>query len=261
MISVKYTISTNTMETILEKSEIIRQLREKIMGLEGFSKSSPHPFVSFGLGPLEAAFPGNVFPTGTIHEFISQESSSAASTNGFIAGLLGLLTQRGGYCLWVSHRRSLFPHGLKYFGLAPDRLIFVDVPRKKDILWVLEQGLKCPALTAVVGELQELSFTESQRLQLAVERSKVTGFIHRCQPRQQHALACATRWKITPRQSELEEGMPGLGHPSWRVELLKVRNGRPGNWLFAWENGRFRHLPSYQIPIRPGISTGSQRYA
>ena len=38
MISVKYTISTNTMETILEKSEIIRQLREKIMGLEGFSK-------------------------------------------------------------------------------------------------------------------------------------------------------------------------------------------------------------------------------
>jgi protein ImuA len=78
----------------------------------------------------------------------------------------------------VSTTRTIFSPALKTFGIKPRRIIFVDLYQYKECLWAVEETLKCDALTAVVGELGELNFAESRRLQLAVERSNVTGFIH-----------------------------------------------------------------------------------
>ena len=39
--------------------------------------------------------------------------------------------------------------------------------------------------------------------------------------------------------SESVDGLPGLGFPRWNVELLRVRNGQPGNWVMEWNEGRF----------------------
>lgn len=234
---------------MFEKSEVIRKLREEIRAIEGSVPSRQDPGVYFGLKPVEAAFPENRFPVGAVHEFSSQEATEAASTNGFIAGLLGRLMQKGGFCLWVSSERTVFPPGLKRFGVEPDRIIFIDVQREKEVLWAVEQGLKCNALVAVVGELKEIGFTESQRLQLAVEQSRVTGFLHRYQPQGGHNLACAARWKITPSRSGSEAGMPGVGFSRWRVELIKVRNGRSGVWLVEWKSGGFHHITLYEESI------------
>lgn len=236
------------MKTLGDKNEVIRQLREHIMEMEGFTQSNSLPSMSLGLGPIESAFPGGRFPMGTVHEFISPNPSDAASTNGFISGILSSLMCNGGFCLWISNRRSLFPPGLKRFGIAPDRVIFIDLKKEKDVLWAVEQGLKCSTLSAVVGELQEISFTESQRLQLAVEQSKVTGLLHRHNPRFQHALACTTRWRVISLSSELPNAMPGVGFPTWKVALLKVRNGRPGEWKLEWKNGQFNQLPLRDLP-------------
>jgi protein ImuA len=237
-----------------DKYETIRQLREKIMELEGYNQSPTHAAAgSVGLGPLETAFPPGRFPLGTVHEFISPNPSDATSTNGFISGILASLMNKGGFCLWISNRRKLFPPGLKRFGVEPDRVIFIDLKREKDVLWAMEQGLKCSTLSAVVGELQEITFTESQRLQLAVEQSKVTGLLHRHNPLSQHALACTTRWKIFSVNSVLPEGMPGVGFPTWKVELLKVRNGRPGEWKLEWKNNRFHQLPLSKEPVKEPI--------
>jgi len=107
------------------------------------------------------------------------------------------------------------------------------------MLWAMEEALKCSSLAAVVAEIKELSFTESRRLQLVVEKSRVTGFILRENTRQLSTTACVARWKITPLPSEPEDGMPGLGFPRWNVELLKVRNGNPGAWVIEWCAGKF----------------------
>lgn len=234
---------------MFEKNEVIRKLREEIMAIEESAPPRQDPGVYFGLGPVEAAFPRNRIPVRAMHEFISQEATDAASTNGFIAGLLGKLMQKGGFCLWISSKRTLFPPALKRFGVEPDRIVFIDIKREKDVLWAVEQGLKCDALVGVVGELKEISFSESQRLQLAVERSKVTGFLHRYQPRGAHSLACAARWKIMPLISKLEDGMPGVGLPRWKVELVKVRHGRPGIWELGWKDGGFHHMPLDEKPV------------
>jgi len=113
----------------------------------------------------------------------------------------------------------------------------------------MEEALKCEGLAAVIGEIKELSFTASRRLQLAVEQSRVTGFIIRNNPRTITTTACVTRWKITALSSELEDGLPGVGFPRWNVDLLKVRNGNPGKWQIEFNAGRFRHI--YKTAVIP----------
>ena len=118
----------------------------------------------------------------------------------------------------------------------------MDQVKPKEMLWAMEEALKCEGLAAVVGEIPDLSFTVSRRLQLAVEQSSVTGFILRLKPRQVGITACIARWKIKPLPSKLEEGMPGVGYPRWNIELEKTRNGRPGNWQVEYVGGQFREL-------------------
>lgn len=218
---------------------MISRLQKNILLWEGFKSPVPNHEDRIGLGPIEAAFPNGVFPTGTIHEIICPTPEQAAATCGFMAGLLSSLMLQGGVCLWIGVSRKLFPPSLMAFDVAPDRMIFIDLQREKDVLWVMEEALKCVGLAAVIAELREISFAQSRRLQLAVESSKVTGFLLRNDPRKLGTTTCVARWQITPIPSEPEDELPGVGFPRWNVELLKVRNGNPGNWKLEWADGRF----------------------
>lgn len=236
----------------VEKAAIIASLQRDILLLQGF-KQAGSTSVDMGLGRITAAFPNGTFPTGVIHEFVNAAAEPAAATAGFISGLLNALMQSGGACIWISTRRTLFPPALKAFGIAPERIIFVDLEREKDVLWAMEEALKCEGLAAVIGEVKEISFTASRRLQLAVEQSRVTGFILRREAVALNTTACVARWRITPLASEPEGGMPGVGFPRWNVELLKIRNGKPGAWQIEWFSGRFR-LVTEQLPlVKPAL--------
>ena len=212
--------------------------------------------LQLGLGVLENAFPGKVFPKAAIHEFISFSSQQAACTSGFMSVVLGKLMQPDGVCVWVSTkpRRALFAPALKNFGVEPHRILFVDTGKPKQTLWALEEALKCEAVSAVVGELNELEFNESRRLQLAVEQSRVTGFIHRFRPKNQNAVACVSRWKITSLPSETPDGLPGLGFPRWNVQLLKVRNGMHGEWQVQWSPRK-----GLEYIQQPGVAGGERK--
>jgi protein ImuA len=221
------------------KKDIISQLRKDILLLEGFKPPQAGNADIFGLGPVAIAFPNGVFPTGTIHEMICPTPEQAAATAGFMTGIITSLMKQGGVCLWIGTSRKLFPPSLMAYDVEPDRMIFVDLQREKDVLWATEEALKCEGLAAVIAELREISFAQSRRLQLAVENSKVTGFLLRNDPRKIGTTTCVARWQITPLPSELEDELPGVGFPRWQVELLKVRNGYPGSWKIEWAGGRF----------------------
>lgn len=223
-----------------EKAEMVSSLQTDILRLQGF-KPVNSTAVDLGLGSIRNAFPNASFPLGCVHEFLSFRKEDAAATNGFIAGLLGSLLGASGIALWISSSRILFPPSLRCFGIQPDRFIFIDLKTEKDVLWAIDEALKCGALTAVVGEVQNLSFTESRRLQLATEQSQVTGFILRTKLNKVNTTACVSRWKISALPSDPIEDLPGIGFPKWKVELQRIRNGRAGIWDIQWINGQF-HL-------------------
>jgi protein ImuA len=223
---------------ISQKSSIIDDLRAQLLQLQGF-KSEDTARLAFGLGPIASAFPNQALPTGCIHEFIGGKSmDNHAPTTAFISGLLSTLMVNNGAAIWISQSRNVFPPALRAYGLQPDHFIFLNIKSEKDALWAMEESLKCGALTAVIAEIKNIDFTQSRRLQLAVEESKVTGFLLR-DIQKLNTTASVTRWRITSASSEAIDGLPGIGFPRWKVELLRVRNGKPGAWYVTWRNGRF----------------------
>lgn len=231
------------MKQMLEdKKDIVRRLRQEILPLQGMGKGTLQLSGKIGLGPIEAAFPNACFPTAAVHEFLYTCPENAAASAGFVSGLMTMLMQENGVCIWISAGRTLFPPALARYNISPERVIFIDLKQELQVLWAMEEALKCNGLAAVVGEMRGLDFTASRRLQLAVEQSRVTGFLLRKQPRTLNPIAAVSRWRINPLASVLEEGMPGVGFPRWRVELLKVRNGQPGAWDMEWSGERFRIL-------------------
>jgi len=236
------------MNSITSKNEIIQQLQNEVISLQSYKGLSCNQPQNVSLGLIDTAFSDKVFPTGVVHEFISNAKEAAAATNGFMAGLISQFAKEG-TAVWVSNKRTIYPLALSVFGIKPERVFFIDLWRQKDVLWAIEEALKCDAVSVVIGEISELSFTESRRLQLAVEQSRVTGFIHRYSPKTNNVTACVTRWKIRPLASETI-GMPGVGFPRWNVQLLKVRNGKPGTWQIEWSADHFRQITQQAITIQ-----------
>jgi protein ImuA len=234
---------------VTSKADIINQLRREILPLQGFKTTADNVHPDNLPGPIKNAFPNASFPSGAVHEFLSTSAENATATTGFVSGILSSLMKKGSASIWIGASRTIFPPALKLFGIAPDKIIFIELKKEKEILWAMEEALKCEGLAAVIGEIKELSFTDSRRLQLAVEQSQVTGFVLRNNPRSVNTTACITRWIITSIASELANEMPGVGFPRWNVDLLKVRNGRPGSWQMEWVAGKFRHIPPISIAV------------
>jgi protein ImuA len=226
--------------------DLINKLQQDILLWQGFKPPGTGSAEAIGLGAIENAFPNGVFPKKAIHEFITIAPEHSAASDGFIGGLLSILMEDGTACVWISTCRKLFPVSLKLFNVDPERIIFIDVAREKDVLWIMEEALKCEGLAAVVAELNDLSLIESRRLQLAVEESGVTGFILRKDARKAASTVATARWKITPVASETEDQMPGVGFPRWNVTLTKVRNGNPGSWTLEWGGDKFVEVGKVQ---------------
>ncbi|MGZ3756155.1 MAG: ImuA family protein [Mucilaginibacter sp.] len=236
------------------KSDIISQLQKNILQWEGYRPPATGTRRTLGLGPLETAFPNHIFPVGTVHEFVCASSEQAAASGGLVTGILSMLMQKGGVCVWIGRARRLFAPALATFGVAPHQVIFISLHKDKDSLWVMEEALKCSGLTAVVCELREMDFKQSRRFQLAVENSRVTGFVLRNAKDKLSSTACAARWQVKSLPSTEMNGLPGLGFLRWQVDLLKVRNGHTGSWQLEWQEGHF--VPTEELVINEERQVG-----
>ena len=231
------------------RSDIIARLERNILPLQGLKKLRTDNEVNLDCAAIEQAFPNNCFPIGCTHEFSTGCFEDAAPTNGFVAALLGKLMKLSGVCIWISAGRFLFPPALIRFNVKPEHIIFIDLKNERDVLYVTEEALKCNKVTAVISELKNLSFKESRRFQLAAEQSRVTGFIIRPQTKNLSTIASVSRWRITSLPSQLEDGLPGVGFPRWKVQLLKIRNGTPSTWTIEWANNNFNIINKQKAEV------------
>jgi protein ImuA len=208
-----------------------------------------------GAAALDAHLPDGGLPLACLHEI---EGALAERDDGVATGFcLALLARLGaarprGAVLWVTPWRDLHAPGLATFGFDPGRLLLVRAGGTAEVLWAMEEGLRCPDLLAVVGEVEALDRTAGRRLQLAAEAGTVTAFaLHRRLRPQRGAAApsaATTRWRIGP---EATRGSArGLGAARWRAELIRCRAAAPGQWLLEWDDatGGF----ALAAPLRDG---------
>ncbi|RYY52767.1 MAG: Error-prone repair protein ImuA, partial [Chitinophagaceae bacterium] len=120
--------------------EIISKLRQDLLKWEGYKAPVSGRQDQIGLGPLENGFPNGVFPKSSVHELVCASSEQAAASGGLVSGMLSLLMQPGGVCVWIGRDRRLFAPALSAFGVEPQQVIFISLMNDKDTLWVMEEA-------------------------------------------------------------------------------------------------------------------------
>ena len=148
--------------------------------------------------------------------------------------------------LWVQDRMAILESGrIHPPGLPCPELIHVEARDAKDALWAMEEGVRCAALSAVIGELwgdpKTLDFTATRRLAVASERSGTPCWLVRLGGIA-NLSGARMRWRVASAPSllnELDARAPGLA--AWDAELFRARGMPPGRWSLAHETGRF-HL-------------------
>jgi protein ImuA len=219
-----------------DKQQILKDLKKQILLLEGFKE--PILTDDTRLGRINSAFPNEIFPFCALHEFFCFKQEELASSSAFIAALLSLRFKKGGTAVWISPTHKIFPPALKWFGIEPHQILFLNIKKEKEVSWAINEALTCSSLSAVVSELPEMSITASRRFQLTIEDAGVGCFVLRSNPKNLLTTA-VSRWHIQPLPTRTENDLPGLGHPRWKVDLLKVRNGKTGSWNIEWINNGF----------------------
>jgi protein ImuA len=174
------------------------------------------------------------------------ELFAAHPRDGGWAGFLLAQLDTGKPLLWVQERMAILESGRVHPpGLPTQNLIHVETRDARDALWAMEEGLRCAALSAVIGEIwgdpKALDFTATRRLAVASERSGVAVFLIRLGG---HAnlSGARMRWRIGSAPSllnDLDPRAPGLS--AWDAELFRARGAPPGRWNLAHEADRF-HL-------------------
>ncbi len=124
---------------------------------------------------------------------------------------------------------GLHAPGLDDLGLDPAQMILVEPGKANDVLWAMEEGLKAPGLSLVVGALREVGLTPARRLALAASTHAVPCLLVTA-PRSPISAATATRWRIGrapsglhPFAGRLGDALPGA--PRYHVVLERSRTG------------------------------------
>jgi protein ImuA len=208
-------------------------LQERIRRIER-PNAGRHGVLPFGIAALDRTLPSGGLALGAMHEILGAgpDEEDGAAAAGFIAGIVGRVGNAGpGWLvLWCLRQRDLYGPGLAAHGLDPARIVIVRAARDDDLLWALEEGLRTPGIAAVVGEIGRLPMVAGRRLQLAAEHSGIPALLLRrwrtgaeAAGERSRPSAAMTRWRVAPLPSLSEAGEPGIGKPSWRVELLRCR--------------------------------------
>jgi len=206
-------------------------LRNQIREIERSGKLSPplsaenELTVSLGSSEINEALPWGGLPIMGLHEIFGDTAAV-----GFTTALMNKFAKNSDApILWCQHGRNLYGHGLVDFGIDPDRLILVEGKSDNDILWAMEEGLRCADIAVVIGKPYKVPPIIGRRLQLAAEKNSSTGLLLRPQDRSKNPQsvsptnAALTRWHVTAAPSITPARGPGLSIAKWNLELQRYR--------------------------------------
>lgn len=185
-----------------------------------------------GIDAIDAVLGGGL-ARGALHEVAAASEAHVTAMNGFALGITGARK-----AVWIGHDMAFTESGAPYlftgFPLRPEHVLVINVARTRDLLWAMEEALRCRAVTAVIGELrhQPIDAVAARRLSLAAADHNSLALLLRASPARSTSTA-ATRWIVEAARSR---PLFGPGSPRWRAQLTRNRHGPNGEWIVEWSN-------------------------
>ena len=183
-------------------------------------------------------------PAQQLHELWAARSSDHAAVTAFA---LAVAKESEKPILWVASTAIIREQGLPYapgllhMGLKPETLILIRTATGKDALWALEEGIKADAFSLVVGELEDISLKNSQRLSIALQAHNTKGILL-MRNTQEPQSAAYSRRRITPEPSAQHPALSNAVTESHvKVQALKHRAGiKPHAFSMEWNHETHR---------------------
>ena len=202
------------------KRRALEALRREIRRIE-IPAEAGAVCLSLGIPEIDGALPGGGLRAGCVHEIGGDEAAT-----GFCAVLLARAGRAPGRsCGWRAGMTSICRG---WSGTGSSRGGCWSLPglqRRADMLWAMEEALRCRTLRGVVAEVDALDRAASRRLMLAAEGSGVPGLVlwpgaEGERTGRVRVSTADSRWRVTT--------VPGAGMTRWRVEVLHCRGGKTG---------------------------------
>ena len=101
--------------------------------------------LSLGVPEVDALLGGG-FARGALHEIAALSEAHLPTATGFVVGLGQAVC---GATVWlaedmgIAESGALYGPGLDGSGIAPERLLTVTVAHRRDLLWAMEEALRC----------------------------------------------------------------------------------------------------------------------
>jgi len=226
---------------------MIEQLRRRLQALQKPAGIGDGPGVlPLGIDTIDAALGGGL-TRGALHEIAAPSEAHLAAATGFV---LGLAARGRARVFWIAEDMALTESGAPYgpgldsFNLAPERLLTVSAAHRRDLLWTMEEALRCRAIGAVIGELRHgtLDTVAVRRLSLAAADSGTLALLLRGAPADDASTA-ATRWIVGAAPLAPSHGLGfGLGPPRFAAHLVRNRRGPHGSWILEWSDTNERFI-------------------
>lgn len=118
-------------------------------------------------------------------------------------------------------------------------LVLAAVQTEIEALWVMEQGLRSGAVSAVLGTIEGSTLAQTRRLEFAARDGAAAGVLLRLT--QGGLNAARRRWRITTQASvgALHDAR-APGALRLEAELLRSRTERPGVWKLEQDDETYR---------------------
>ncbi len=314
---------------------MLAELRQRVQALQRPAGIEDDPgTLPLGIAAIDQALGGGL-ARGALHEIAAASEAHLAAATGFVLGLVSLAplpvipgrmnpesrgqglvygpgfrargltpASRNDAVVWIAEDMALAESGAPYgpgldgFGLSPERLLTVSVAHRRDLLWAMEEALRCRAVAAVIGELRhdEIDTVAVRRLSLAAAESGAPAFLLRAAP-PTDASTAATRWIVGASASVI----PGRPHepkgrmrtnpesrgqdlvrdsgfrargltpasrndedkPRFATRLTRNRRGPVGSWIIEWsdDDERFALATHAQPVAAPALDRPHRKIA
>ena len=218
----------------------------------GGTQAPGAPLLPFAIPALDEVLGGGL-ALGAVHEAAALGPGGEGALTAFALGLAARTAHLRRRPILVVHQDlaeleagRLYGPALDALGLGSGALVLVHVRKPQDVLFVMEEGLKCPGLAAVLGEFAGAfpdALTATRRLALAARGGSSLGLLLRQRP-DGASSAAKTRWVISPAASPARDGFGGLGPTTLTAALVRNRLGPVGQWDLTLDGSAFALAPA-----------------
>jgi len=244
-----------THDWAITQSNVVNQLRNQIRSVETAGRVAGQARVSSGCGTIDRLLPGGGYQRGALVQWLTG--------GGHSADYLSLLAAKqaaadGGAIVVLDSQHQFYPPAAAAIGINLDNLIVLKGASPKassssqfskneeldsDLLWSIDQALRCPAVAAVWGSLGRIDERWFRRFQLSAESSGCLGlFVQPISQIRQPSWADVQWWvsnsKVRGRNSEGFYSDLRIPNSDFEIQLqlTRCRGAQTGKRINLWIN-------------------------